>query len=100
MMITRQWAIAFTLWLAACSLAHGQVVNPDIGTLRPTEYYLSHAIEDLACKLGSSSYAHRERARKTLEAFGPSLALEPLRRMSRTKDAETNRRMDELVRLF
>lgn len=56
-------------------------------------------IAALVRKLGSPAYLQREQARRDLEAIGPSI-LEPLRRASATADAETARRLADLVRNF
>jgi hypothetical protein len=90
-MFTRQWTLAFTLCLAVGSWGQGQTpapANPD-----------NARIEVLVRKLGSSSFVQREQARKELEVIGTP-ALEPLRRANKTADAETNRRIAEMIRLF
>jgi hypothetical protein len=90
-MYTRQWSLAFTLCLAIGSWGHGQTPPPE----NPD----NARIEALVRKLGSSSFVLREQSRKELEAIGTP-ALEPLRRVKNTSDAETNRRIAELIRRF
>ena len=90
-MFTRHWTLAFILLLAAASWGHGQT---------PAAASPDHArIASLVRKLGSSSFVQREKSRRELEAIGTP-ALEPLRRVNKTADAETNRRIAELIRLF
>jgi hypothetical protein len=56
-------------------------------------------IDALVRKLGSASFVQREQARKELEAVGPA-ALDALRRASKTSDAETARRVAEIIGRF
>jgi hypothetical protein len=103
-MFTRQWCLAFTLCLGVGSWAHGQSRDSDPrtdvqGSPGGAKFADNDRLEALVRKLGSSSFVQREKARKELEAIGTS-ALEPLRRAKKTADAETNRRIAELIRLF
>jgi hypothetical protein len=88
-MLTRQCALAIILCLTAASLGSGQT---------PTSAS-PERIDALVRKLGSASFPQREHARKELEAIGTP-ALDSLRHAKRTSDAETNRRIDELIHLF
>src|ERR1041385_8056495 len=54
-------------------------------------------IDSLVRKLGSSVYKQREQARKDLEAVGPA-ALDALRKSASSADAETARRIGDLIR--
>src|SRR5438105_3573030 len=87
-MISRRLTLAFTLCLAIGTLASGQTPNAD-----------DARIDALVRKLGSASFVQREQARKDLEAIGTP-ALERLRLAGKSADAETNRRIGALVRLF
>lgn len=59
----------------------------------------SNRIDALIRQMGSEAFVLRERAMVELEALGPS-ALEPLRKASKSTDAEMARRAAELVRRF
>jgi hypothetical protein len=85
-MFTRKWTFAAAACLVLTAVVSGQPATPDA------------RIDALIRKLGSSSFAQREQARKDLEAIGTP-ALDKLRAV-KTTDAETGRRVAELIRLF
>jgi hypothetical protein len=91
-MFTKQRILAFTFMLAFGGTAQAQTLaNPDL------DYYFGQGIATLIGELGSSSYAKRETAYKTIESFGPT-ALEQLRRCRGTGNTEAKRRIEELIR--
>ncbi len=86
-MTQARWVLAILGCLAATRVAHAQApANPE-------------RIDALVRKLGNASFVQREQAGKELEEIGPA-ALEPLRRAAKTSDAETARRLAELVARF
>ena len=91
-MFTKQWILAFTLILTAGGIANAQPLAKS-----NLDYYFSHGIATLIEELGSSSYAKRETAYKTIESFGP-MALDQLRRFRSTGNTEAKRRVEELIR--
>lgn len=84
----KQWALALSFCLVVGLV--GQAQTPTADDAR---------IDVLLRKLGSSSFVQREMARKELEAAGIP-ALDALRRAKKSTDAETNRRIGELIRHF
>jgi hypothetical protein len=86
MKLTR-WNFAILFCLAVASVAQAQ---PPANQER---------IDALVRNLGSASFVQREQAGKELESVGPA-ALESLRRAAKTSDAETARRVGELIRRF
>ena len=56
-------------------------------------------VTTLVKKLGSSSYMTRESARKELESLG-AVSLDALRKARNDADAETLRRLDDIIRRF
>jgi hypothetical protein len=85
-MSIRIWTLVFTLVLAVCSGAPAQ----------PAEEAGKGQIAEIVARLGSSSYAIREKAYKEIEALGPT-AIDALRGAKRSTDAEANRRIDALI---
>jgi hypothetical protein len=83
--VRRTFAILSLLVLASWAAAQPSA-NPEL-------------IDALVRKLGSASFVQREQARKEIEAVGPA-ALEALRRATKTSDAETARRIAELIGRF
>ncbi len=87
-MNARSSFLAFSICLALNSWALAQAPTPE-----PAR------IEALVRKLGSSSYAQREEARRELQAIGTP-ALDQVRKLSKSTDAEISRRVAELIRGF
>src|SRR5258708_2125943 len=86
-MLRVRWTFAILSLLVLASWAPAQpTVTPE-------------RIDALVRKLGSASFVQREQARKELEAVGPG-ALDVLRRAAKTADAETGRRLAELIGRF
>src|SRR5262245_15150294 len=85
-MNSRRWLLTLASILAFSTWAHGQPSSPE-----------SNPIDAMVRKLGSPSFVEREKARRSLEEIGVP-ALDALRRASKTTDAETNRRINELIR--
>jgi hypothetical protein len=83
-MNARCWLLAFGLGLILADAALAQTSQ-------------SERIAALVRKLGSSSYAQREQAKKELEAIGTP-ALAGLRKAAANADVETSRRLAELIR--
>ena len=83
----KPWIFTVAVCLAISAAANGQPATSDA------------RIETLIRKLGSVSFAQREQARLELEAIGTP-ALELLRRAKKGGDAESNKRVAELIGRF
>src|ERR1043166_1948528 len=96
-MFTMRWILAFNFCLAVSSFATAQPAQPVVPHVPDADYYFSHGIIGLIEQLGSSSYAKRETAYKTLDSFGP-MALKQLYRFRNFGNRSEERRVAELIR--
>lgn len=92
----RNFPLTLTVLLALVTIGLAQ--PPESKKQPPADSYQTDAILELVAKLGSASFAQREKARANLEALGPHVALEPLKRIKKSNDAELNRRVADLIR--